>query len=176
MRSEEPVVERVEETPEVPEAVAAARKVRRIIVPWFFFLFVAAVMAWVMAWVVVGLRSLLGGAWVLYEVLIALAGMMLLWMTPVTVFSERGILMVWGFGLRWKRVAWEDVRHVLLTNFGGLGRFSYTTDSLLVLRGGELMGVEAGLTSRQGRWVLELLKERGVEVRSAAMGVNGIFR
>ena len=167
VRSEEPVVERVEGTPEVPEAVAEARKVRRIVVPW------GSLAAWtgMMVFLVGRLLAARVGAvgsredflWAKSWVMLAMWGPCPCLM-PVMVFSSRGVLMVRGVGLWRRRVAWEEVRHVMVTKFGGVPSAS------LILKSGKPMGLGLDfLWGREWRRCERLLQERGVQVRHVAM-------
>ena len=166
VRSEEPDVERVAETPEVPEAVAAARNVRRIIVPWGALAAWMGMMAFLVGWLLAARAGVFGLEvdifW--WESLVRLTIWVPPWLMPVMVLSSRGVLVVRGFGLWRRRVAWEEVRHVMVTKFGGI-----PSASLMVKTGKPLgLGLDF-LEFRKWRRCERLWQERGVQVRRVAM-------
>lgn len=157
---------------EASRGAAEARRVRRIVVPWFTLAVFAVGMAFWARMLFLGMAGLPNVRadyyWFRSLVMLALWVPTLCWF-PVIVFSERGILVARGFGLWRRRVAWEEVRHVMVTKFGGLPSVS------LMAKGGKVL--DFGMRywgTREWRRCERLLRERGVEVRGVAMATRSV--
>lgn len=157
---------------EASRGAAEARRVRRVVVPWFTLAAWAVGMAfwvWMLFWAMAWLPNERADFdWFQSLVMLALWAPYICWF-PVIVFSERGILVARGLGLWRRRVAWEEVRHVMVTKFGGL------PSVLLVVQGSKMLDFRIRYwVSWDWRRCERLLRERGVEVRGVAMATRSV--
>ncbi|MBR6021467.1 MAG: hypothetical protein IK066_03500 [Kiritimatiellae bacterium] len=102
------------ESPAVPEAAAEARRTKRVFFSWTEC---AALIALV---VFSAFRVTTDhGVWDYRAWFCLAAWPVWAWNMSAMTLSEAGVKVVWGFGLRHRELAWEDIRKVTVSRFFG---------------------------------------------------------
>ena len=101
--------------PEMPEAAAEARRTKRVFFSWTEFAALIALVPFA-AFRVTTAR----GVWDYRAWFCLVAWPAWAWNMSAMTLSEAGVKVVWGFWLRRRVLAWEDIRKVTVSRFFGL--------------------------------------------------------